>query len=260
LKQAVDAQVDAIKDKLTSESFNNPEKALNIESPLFLQNAREFGAAVAHSAFEGVSTIVSVVPHLLEEIRDAGERFVPKDVCDFQPTEVFNPLGNYKYAVDKAHKAIDQLFGTSQSQDVPIRSPEFTYAVLPPPGFVGPEVSSSGRVAATQVNSTRGWKVGQQIQNRTFWGGVPKWSTIRSRHWKNQAQWAKSNPGHKYGDANIPRMEQGMAPQRFNPKTGQMESMELHHTPPQREGGLFDFVEVWPEEHAKLDPNRYMGY
>ncbi len=50
-------------------------------------------------------------------------------------------------------------------------------------------------------------------------------------------------------------MEKGLAPQRAS-STGKIESRELHHDPAQRDGGLFDFVEVWPDEHAKLDPKR----
>ncbi len=53
-------------------------------------------------------------------------------------------------------------------------------------------------------------------------------------------------------------MGKGLAPQQLNPITGQMESKELHHIPPQRDGGLFDFVEVWPDEHAKLDKLRHL--
>ena len=41
--------------------------------------------------------------------------------------------------------------------------------------------------------------------------------------------------------------------------TGKLESMELHHDPAQRDGGLFDFIKVWPDEHVKLDPKRYLG-
>jgi len=26
-----------------------------------------------------------------------------------------------------------------------------------------------------------------------------------------------------------------------------------------KDGGLFDFTELWPEEHAKVDPNRFLG-
>jgi diadenosine tetraphosphate (Ap4A) HIT family hydrolase len=52
-------------------------------------------------------------------------------------------------------------------------------------------------------------------------------------------------------------MQKGLAPQRINPKTGKLESMELHHhITPQREGGLFDFINVWPEQHRLLDPFR----
>ena len=93
----------------------------------------------------------------------------------------------------------------------------------------------------TAVSSIRGWKVGQPINNKTWWGGVPKWSTVRGRYWKNQAEWAKSNPDHGYGN-NIPRMEKGLAPLELNKKTGLYEAVELHHIPPQREGGLFDFI------------------
>ncbi len=54
-------------------------------------------------------------------------------------------------------------------------------------------------------------------------------------------------------------MEKGLAPQRFNEPTGSWEKLELHHAPAQREGGLFDFIEVWPDEHAKLDRFRHLG-
>ena len=35
--------------------------------------------------------------------------------------------------------------------------------------------------------------------------------------------------------------------------------MELHHNPPKKDGGLFDFIEVWPDEHAAMDSNRHVG-
>jgi len=38
--------------------------------------------------------------------------------------------------------------------------------------------------------------------------------------------------------------EQRLAPQRYNMEKGRWESKELHHIPPQREGGLFDVIEV----------------
>jgi hypothetical protein len=90
---------------------------------------------------------------------------------------------------------------------------------------------------------------------------------VRRRYWKNQAAQVRATPGDpkylsepmKYNEENIRRMEQGLAPQRFNDDKGVYESVELHHIPPQREGGLFDFVEMWPEEHASADQFRRLG-
>jgi len=47
-------------------------------------------------------------------------------------------------------------------------------------------------------------------------------------------------------------------PQRINPVTGQMETMELSHEPvPLREGGT-EVVPRWPDEHAAVDPYRQL--
>lgn len=55
---------------------------------------------------------------------------------------------------------------------------------------------------------------------------------------------------------NLERMRRGRAPHRENPNTGELESKELHHAPiSQREGGK-EFIAVWPDEHARLDPYR----
>ena len=78
---------------------------------------------------------------------------------------------------------------------------------------------------------------------------MPKWSIVRHRYWKNEALRNSS----RYSFDNLQRMKKGLAPQRINPETGKLESMELHHMPPQRENGLFDFIKVWPEEHDLID-------
>lgn len=54
-------------------------------------------------------------------------------------------------------------------------------------------------------------------------------------------------------------MRKGLAEQRKNLLTGHLESKELHHQPSQRDGGLFDFVEVWPDQHAAIDKHRRLG-
>ncbi len=117
-------------------------------------------------------------------------------------------------------------------------------------------VSKKGTPPMTIANETKGWKVGDPINNLTRAGNVPKWTTVRQRHWKNRAN--SANKG-EFSDSNLTRMKKGLAPQRLNKETGKMESMELDHKPPQRDGGLFDFEEVWPDQHAAQDPYRHTG-
>ena len=50
-------------------------------------------------------------------------------------------------------------------------------------------------------------------------------------------------------------MKKGLAPQVKSIDAG-MESVELHHIPPQREGGRFDFIEVTKQTHMDIDPFR----
>ena len=78
---------------------------------------------------------------------------------------------------------------------------------------------------------------------------------MRQRFWKNEAL----NSAKTYSPSNLTRMKKGLAPQRINPRTGKVESMELHHTPAMRDGGLFRFKKVWPDEHAAIDPFRHTG-
>ena len=104
-----------------------------------------------------------------------------------------------------------------------------------------------------KVATKSGWEVGEPVTNLTAKGNVPAWSTVRQRFWKNESFLG----GSAYSESNLLRMKKGLAPQRLNPNTGLMESMELHHhVVPQRNGGLFDFMKVWPDEHRALDPFR----
>jgi RHS repeat-associated protein len=106
------------------------------------------------------------------------------------------------------------------------------------------------------LNLSLGWKVGDPITNLTRTGKVPLWSTVRARFWKNEAL---LHP-ELYEEGNLARMQKGLAPQRINPNTGELESMELHHNPAQRDGGLFEFQKCWPDEHAAIDPYRNLGF
>lgn len=84
---------------------------------------------------------------------------------------------------------------------------------------------------------------------------------MRARHWKNKAlnhRIGKVKGELKYEPTpeNISRMEKGLAPQVYNKKLQKWESIELHHEPPQRQGGLFDFEELTVKDHIEKDLHR----
>mgnify|MGYP002078841803 CR=1 FL=1 len=110
-------------------------------------------------------------------------------------------------------------------------------------------------ISKSSKGGRNGWKVGDDIFKPTSKGNEPAWSTTRERYWKNEA--AKPNAEDVYdGKANVERMRRGRAPQKYNPRTGKVESMELSHEPiPKRLGGK-DTVPRWPDDHAKVDPRR----
>jgi RHS repeat-associated protein len=121
--------------------------------------------------------------------------------------------------------------------------------------FAKGTVKNSDSFAKTLPNATQGWKAGDPINNLTKQGNVPKWPTVRQRQWKNETIF---NP-QDYSPNNLKRMGKGLAPQRYNLELGRWESMELHHFPPQRDGGLFDFIAVWPDKHQQIDYYRRLG-
>lgn len=110
-------------------------------------------------------------------------------------------------------------------------------------------------VSIKKTTGIIGWKVGDSINNLTLKGNIPSWPTVRARHWKNRAFYYPD----QYSPENLARMRKGLANQRKHPITGIIESQELHHNPPQREGGIFNFIPLWPDEHAKLDSFRHIG-
>ena len=104
------------------------------------------------------------------------------------------------------------------------------------------------------------WSRGDAIDKPLPDGSVPSWKTVRERYWKNRSE-ASKNSG-EFSRSNLRRMNKGNAPQFINFRTGNLESMELHHHNPQRYGGLgvhnpFNLREVTPDQHRNLDPYRY---
>ena len=128
-------------------------------------------------------------------------------------------------------------------------------------------IDGRSSIPMTVVNDNIGWKVGDPINNRTRSGNIPTWNTVCYRYWRSEALDVKNGvitralerKCYEPTAENVKRMERGLAPQRLNKDTGLMESVELHHEPPQRSGGLFDVTPVTPDEHAGIDPSRKIG-
>jgi hypothetical protein len=121
-----------------------------------------------------------------------------------------------------------------------------------PVGFLKEFFKSTARgtvVHATNKGGTR-WKVGDDPLAPTSKGTAPAWSTQKVRTWKNEA--AKEGAVEKWGAENVERMKKGLAPQREHENTGKWESKEFHHPQPQREGGK-EVIDLWPEDHARVD-------
>ena len=119
-------------------------------------------------------------------------------------------------------------------------------------------VKTAKKYTKKKTSSSKGWKVGDPITKLTSKGTKPKWSTVRSRYWKNEAEFRSKN----YTDAQLKRMRTGRAPQRTNRKTGKLESMELHHKIARKKRGTHakaNLKKVWPEEHSRIDGYRRLG-
>lgn len=107
--------------------------------------------------------------------------------------------------------------------------------------------------SSENLGRTKGWKVGDPIDNLTKAGNEPSWSTVKSRYWKNEAYYNSD----LYSERNLEFMRKGYAPHYSEsidvPK-------ELHHINgrkvenPHSQSNL---LEVWPWEHADKDPYRH---
>lgn len=232
---------------------------------------------LAHQLLDGIHEISSFVPGILDETRIIQERFLPwlppssHALANDEDEDAPEYIERFRNRIAAGHEVIDTIFSTDYanrfSEEAKTASKEnFAYGILPPPqlGVIESEalLIQSERIPITLATDRWGWSVGEEITNRTAFGSVPKWSTVRKRYWKNQADKIQSDPNFRSEYANpenIKRMENGLAPQVFNDRNGQMESIELHHIPSQRQGGLFDFIEVTQDEHASIDKFRYLG-
>lgn len=232
--------------------------------------SRDIGSSIAHKVLHEFDEIALEMAESKEKLRDLAIRILPDG---WVSVDTGSPVQECMNWVEARHKYIDQLFGTQFTdrflpQEEDEDAPQMAIGILPPQGAFGGfgiaarrgigifgELVTAERIPITQASSVVGWETGESINNLTITAREPKWSTVRQRYWKNRAHF----PSEEDGTVEIERMKRGLAPQRVNPRTGEVESKELHHIPAQKDGGRFDVIEVWPDEHSRIDPNRYTG-
>jgi HNH endonuclease len=92
----------------------------------------------------------------------------------------------------------------------------------------------------------------QEQLEKTCAQSPASWAAGRRAYWKQEAL---NNP-YDYSAEDLARLHSGRPP--VDPDTGA--SKELHHIVPQPDGGTHDpdnLMQVWPWEHAEIDPHRY---
>ncbi|MBI3259484.1 MAG: hypothetical protein HYZ54_08440 [Ignavibacteriae bacterium] len=215
-----------------------------------------------------IKNLMRLLRLLADEVRNIGEKISPVNGNPEERNSRENLSESYEKLMTSGHQKIDNLFSTDLagafSKEAKAHRP-LEVGIPFGPGIAGvlsaeaqaarmavKVETQAGRIAASQVTKIKGWKVGDDIRNLTSKGNLPKWDTVRRRFWKTEVV---KHP-EKYAPEQLERMKKGLAPQRLNTQTGKMESMELHHDPAQRDGGLFDFVPLWPDEHAGVDSLR----
>ncbi|WP_257159611.1 RHS repeat domain-containing protein [Corynebacterium cystitidis] len=113
------------------------------------------------------------------------------------------------------------------------------------------------------------WRVGDHPMDPRKNGEWPSRSTENYRFWRNEGLYNADSytPEKGFAEDTVERMKNGQPPRRFNkdkkevfPETDGFESMEVSHEPiPRAEGGV-DAKPRWPQDQARIDPQRHPGY
>ncbi len=140
LTTALEEHVSTFKEILVEKNLLQTPDHLQSSNASFGENARNFGAVLAHQALDGVSELASCVPHLLEEIKDIGSRIVPDH--PFPPGDgvEITPVQNYERLIAAGHEKIDWVFSTDQAElytsEGKAARNKFVIGMLPPPILV----------------------------------------------------------------------------------------------------------------------------
>ena len=195
---------------------------------------------------------------LRDELTEVAEYIFPESWIDMEDYDSFVKSEDFDEMIDGIHESVSEFTGDGLTKErrEQLNRQRAKYIIKNEIPF-GYKTPRYGKLPATRASNTCGWKRGDPINNLTNSGKVPKWDAVRKRHWKNRGEAERFNYNSKFTEKQIKKMMKGKAPTRNRPN-GVKETMELHHDPPQRDGGLFEFKAVWPDEHADIDPHRHL--
>ncbi|MBI2742633.1 MAG: DUF4258 domain-containing protein [Chlamydiales bacterium] len=173
LKATLDEHISSFKETIPSTTQSDST---------FSENVRDLGAFFAHEALEGVSELASVVPQLLEEIKEIGQKILPESLLQSHLEPEIQPQENYERSITTGHEKIDQVFSTDQAGQYTPEAKEsrkdFDIGVIPPNvGFSGkkgwelknPKFQPSKNTVTTINGRTYRGHALDQMQNR----GIP---------------------------------------------------------------------------------------
>lgn len=246
--------------QMTTDLFKGSNFHKQVDGDAFFQKLKNVGAKITHDLYDGWTEFEGGMILEAEKMKNFIAKLLPENMFDSLNANTYE---RQQQVVTEIHSKIDQFFTANQANSY---LPEnkikanLTLGIMPSPW----DILGSLKIPTTWANKVKGWGLGQPINNLTAKGDIPRWSAVRQRHWKNKAYLHENgqiNTQQVYepNAENIARMKKGLAPRRYNPDIEKFESIELHHIPSQKEGGLFNFVEVTPAQHAELDTNRYIG-
>ena len=154
LAQIIEAESAPVKEALVQAAvFDQIEDDLSVSgNRSFEELARNFGSHLAHKILDETATLVSIVPHLMEEIGEISAKFGPvgTDFTDFGGKTI-DPVGNYNDTVMDFHEKVDDIFSTNfagcYTQEVKASDPmhEFAIGVIPPPAGLFGELAALKR-------------------------------------------------------------------------------------------------------------------
>ena len=139
LAQLIEEKTAPAIEALSQEAMLAPYQSGSSTDWSFAEKARDVGSVVAHEILDGIATLGSAAPQLLEEIGQIGEKFIPDSMgglTNFNGASVY-PIANYNDTVYDLHEKIDDIFSTNLADHYTPEAegyrPEFTIGVIPPP-------------------------------------------------------------------------------------------------------------------------------